>query len=100
MADIPWDLLALMEPVPFGTAWSRVYAASTTIHDNEAMQELNQSLCSQQLCRIECGTHSSTESERLFSKAGQIITERRALKAKHVDMLLFLHHNSWILAED
>ncbi|KRG03880.1 uncharacterized protein Dmoj_GI25621 [Drosophila mojavensis] len=47
------------------------------------------------------------KSAALFGKfslvlvAGQIITERRAaLKAKHVEMLVFLNHNSWILAEE
>ena len=37
---------------------------------------------------------SSVPSERLFSKAGQLVSERRnRLKAENIDMILFLNHN-------
>ncbi|XP_043862629.1 E3 SUMO-protein ligase ZBED1-like [Drosophila santomea] len=41
-----------------------------------------------------CIPATSTESERTFSKAGQIISDRRSsLKPKYLDMLLFLNKN-------
>lgn len=44
-----------------------------------------------------CIPATSTESERMFSKAGLIISDRRScLKAKTVDMLLFINKNYWI----
>ncbi|XP_068146076.1 zinc finger BED domain-containing protein 4-like [Drosophila tropicalis] len=40
---------------------------------------------------------SSVESERIFSKAGAIITDRRAaMKEKYVNQLIFLQKNQWI----
>jgi hypothetical protein len=37
---------------------------------------------------------TSAESERLFSTAGQIVTNlRKNLKVENVEKLLFLHHN-------
>ncbi|XP_075166897.1 E3 SUMO-protein ligase ZBED1-like [Haematobia irritans] len=44
--------------------------------------------------RYLCIPATSTESERMFSKAGQIISDRRSrLKPKNVDMLLFINKN-------
>nr|XP_043069901.1 zinc finger BED domain-containing protein 4-like [Drosophila bipectinata] len=44
-----------------------------------------------------CVPATSTESERMFSKAGQIISERRSsLKPNIVDQLLFINKNWWI----
>ncbi|XP_052855779.1 LOW QUALITY PROTEIN: E3 SUMO-protein ligase ZBED1-like [Drosophila gunungcola] len=44
-----------------------------------------------------CVPATSTDSERMFSKAGLIISEKRSsLKAKNVNMLLFLNKNDWI----
>ena len=41
-----------------------------------------------------CIPGSSVPSERLFSAAGQLVSERRnRLKPKNIDTLLFLHHN-------
>ena len=41
-----------------------------------------------------CIPGSSVPSERLFSAAGQLVSERRnRLKPKNIDILLFLHHN-------
>ena len=41
-----------------------------------------------------CVPGSSVPSERLFSKAGQLVSERRSgLKSKNIDMMLFLNHN-------
>ena len=41
-----------------------------------------------------CIPGSSVPSERLFSKAGQLVSERRSrLKPKHIDMMLFLNQN-------
>ncbi|XP_023036761.1 zinc finger BED domain-containing protein 4-like [Drosophila willistoni] len=40
---------------------------------------------------------SSVESERIFSKAGAIITDRQSsLKAKHVNQIIFLNKNQWL----
>ncbi|XP_075165097.1 E3 SUMO-protein ligase ZBED1-like [Haematobia irritans] len=52
-----------------------------------------------QTCAVKylCIPATSTESERMFSKAGSIISERRTnLKSKNADMLLFLNKNYWI----
>ncbi|XP_073835857.1 E3 SUMO-protein ligase ZBED1-like [Musca autumnalis] len=47
--------------------------------------------------RYLCIPATSTESERMFSKAGSIISDRRTcLKSKNVDMLLFLNKNYWV----
>lgn len=47
--------------------------------------------------RYLCIPATSTESERMFSKAGSIISDRRTcLKSKNVDTLLFLNKNYWI----
>jgi len=44
-----------------------------------------------------CLPATSTESERMSSKAGEIISKRRtALKSKVVDQLLFINKNWWI----
>ena len=41
-----------------------------------------------------CVPGSSAPSERVFSKAGQLLNKRRAaLKSKSVDMLVFLNKN-------
>ena len=43
---------------------------------------------------ILCVPGSSVPSERVFSKAGELLNKRRSsLKNKHVDMLLFLNKN-------
>ncbi|XP_041451349.1 zinc finger BED domain-containing protein 4-like [Drosophila obscura] len=43
---------------------------------------------------------TSTESERAFSKAGEIVNEKRAaLKPKAVNILLFLSKNQWLSDE-
>ncbi|XP_017858348.1 PREDICTED: uncharacterized protein LOC108610649 [Drosophila arizonae] len=40
---------------------------------------------------------SSTETERIFSKAGEITAHKlSSLKPKAVDMLIFLKHNNWL----
>lgn len=45
-----------------------------------------------------CTVATSVPSERVFSKAGQIITERRnRLKSKHVNKLIFLNCNQFLL---
>lgn len=45
-----------------------------------------------------CVPGSSTPAERLFSKAGQIVTERRnRLSSEHINELLFINHNNKIL---
>ncbi|XP_070132602.1 E3 SUMO-protein ligase ZBED1-like [Drosophila bipectinata] len=47
-----------------------------------------------------CIPACSTESERTFSRAGCIVTDRRAsLKAKNVDKLVFTSKNQWVLTE-
>nr|XP_043068905.1 zinc finger BED domain-containing protein 6-like [Drosophila bipectinata] len=44
-----------------------------------------------------CVPACSTESERTFSRAGCIVTDRRAaLKAKNVDKLVFTSKNQWL----
>ncbi|XP_053968277.1 E3 SUMO-protein ligase ZBED1-like [Anastrepha ludens] len=44
-----------------------------------------------------CVPATSTESERIFSKAGIVVSEKRSsLQFKHVDMLLFINRNKWI----
>ncbi|XP_036320313.1 zinc finger BED domain-containing protein 1-like [Rhagoletis pomonella] len=46
-----------------------------------------------------CTPATSVDSERIFSKAGLITTDRRSrLKPKHVDMIIFLNKNDWLLA--
>ena len=38
------------------------------------------------------------ESEKMFSKSGSLISDRRtALKAKNVSELIFLNKNKWII---
>ncbi|XP_058983790.1 E3 SUMO-protein ligase ZBED1-like [Musca domestica] len=47
-----------------------------------------------------CVPATSTEAERMFSKTGAIISERRSsLKPKNVDMLLFVNKNCWVSKE-
>ena len=42
-----------------------------------------------------CIMATSVPSERLFSKAGKLVSHKRScLKPKNVDMLLFLNHNT------
>nr|XP_036669721.1 zinc finger BED domain-containing protein 4-like isoform X1 [Drosophila suzukii] len=46
-----------------------------------------------------CIPATSTDSERTFSKAGQIADEKRSrLKPKTLNMLLFLQKNQWIIS--
>lgn len=48
-----------------------------------------------------CIVATSVPSERVFSKAGQIITERRnRLKSKHVKKLIFLNYNQFLLHDN
>ncbi|XP_023036741.1 zinc finger BED domain-containing protein 4-like [Drosophila willistoni] len=48
--------------------------------------------------KILCIPGSSVESERVFSKAGEIVSQKRSrLKPKAVNMLLALKQNQWIL---
>ncbi|XP_060665408.1 uncharacterized protein LOC132797673 [Drosophila nasuta] len=57
----------------------------------------NESNLKKLLPKFLCVPATSTESERMFSKAGLVINNRRAsLKANNVDILLFLQKNSWI----
>lgn len=45
-----------------------------------------------------CSTATSVPSERIFSKAGQLISDRRSrLKGKNVEKILFLHCNKELL---
>ncbi|XP_070138456.1 uncharacterized protein [Drosophila bipectinata] len=47
--------------------------------------------------RYLCIPASSTESERMFIRAGQIISDRRtSLKQKHLNTLLMLNRNQWL----
>lgn len=40
---------------------------------------------------------TSVPAERIFSKTGQLISERRSrIKAKNVDMLIFINQNNWL----
>ncbi|XP_002415615.3 E3 SUMO-protein ligase ZBED1-like [Ixodes scapularis] len=44
-----------------------------------------------------CVPATSVPAERVFSAAGQIVSDRRSrLKGKNVDMLVFLHQNCWL----
>ena len=44
-----------------------------------------------------CVPATSVESERVFSKAGQIVSDRRTrLKEGNVNVLLFFNQNFWI----
>ncbi|XP_064475601.1 E3 SUMO-protein ligase ZBED1-like [Ornithodoros turicata] len=44
-----------------------------------------------------CVPATSVPAERVFSTAGQIISDRRSsLKGKKVDMLIFIHQNYWL----
>ncbi|XP_039485139.1 uncharacterized protein LOC120447670 isoform X2 [Drosophila santomea] len=44
-----------------------------------------------------CVPATSTESEQMFSKAGLVIREKRSsIKAKNVNVILFLSKNDWI----
>ena len=62
-------------------AWWQIHEGKIPLMANVAKQIL-------------CVPASSTPSERAFSKAGQLITERRALLApSKVDMVLFLNQN-------
>lgn len=46
------------------------------------------------VCKYLCVPATSCESERAFSKAGQIISDRRTrLKADVVDKLMFINKN-------
>ncbi|XP_058985453.1 E3 SUMO-protein ligase ZBED1-like [Musca domestica] len=50
--------------------------------------------------RYLCVPATSTEAERMFSKTGAIISERRSsLKPKNIDMLLFVNKNCWVSKE-
>uniref|UniRef100_A0A6P7FJL1 Zinc finger BED domain-containing protein 1-like n=1 Tax=Diabrotica virgifera virgifera TaxID=50390 RepID=A0A6P7FJL1_DIAVI len=45
-----------------------------------------------------CIPASSVESERTFSTAGQIVSDRRSrIKPKNVDMLVFINKNQWLI---
>ncbi|XP_037731445.1 uncharacterized protein LOC119562353 [Drosophila subpulchrella] len=45
-----------------------------------------------------CVPATSTESERMFSKAGLVVSEKKSsLKPKNVNMILFLKKNGWII---
>ncbi|XP_017476853.1 PREDICTED: zinc finger BED domain-containing protein 1-like [Rhagoletis zephyria] len=49
--------------------------------------------------RYLCIPATSSESERMFSKAGAVISDRRTrLKEKNVNMLLFINKNSWMIS--
>ncbi|XP_046868451.1 zinc finger BED domain-containing protein 4-like [Drosophila willistoni] len=61
--------------------------------NKESFSELSQ-------CAVKhlCIPASSAESERTFSKAGAIVSDRRAcLKPKQVNTLVFLNKNQWLL---
>lgn len=46
-----------------------------------------------------CIPATSVPSERLFSKAGNLLTVKRSkLKSKNVNMLLFINQNKWLLS--
>lgn len=47
-----------------------------------------------------CIPGSSVPSDRLFSKAGQLVSERRnRLKPENIDTILFLNHNMKLLSQ-
>ncbi|XP_017484756.1 PREDICTED: zinc finger BED domain-containing protein 1-like [Rhagoletis zephyria] len=49
--------------------------------------------------RYLCIPATSSESERMFSKAGAVISDRHTrLKEKNVSMLLFINKNSWMIS--
>nr|XP_017025172.1 E3 SUMO-protein ligase ZBED1-like [Drosophila kikkawai] len=57
----------------------------------------NDSNMKQLVRKFLCVPATSTESERMFSKAGLIMSKRRAsLEAKNLDALLFLQRNAWV----
>lgn len=57
----------------------------------------NMSMVKSCALRYLCIPATSTESERMFSKAGSIISDRRScLKPKTVDKLLFINKNDWL----
>lgn len=48
--------------------------------------------------KILCAPATSVPSERIFSKAGIVVSDRRSrLKAKNVNMLIFINQNDWLL---
>lgn len=47
--------------------------------------------------KILCTPATSVPSERIFSKAGIVVSDRRSrIKPKNVDMLIFLNQNNWL----
>jgi len=50
--------------------------------------------------RYFCVPATSVPSERIFSKAGQIVSARRSsLKPSTVNSLIFLNQNAWLIEE-
>lgn len=50
--------------------------------------------------KILCIPATSVPSERIFSKTGQVISERRSnLKPKYVNILIFVGQNKWMQNE-
>ncbi|XP_060855262.1 E3 SUMO-protein ligase ZBED1-like [Metopolophium dirhodum] len=48
--------------------------------------------------KILCVPATSVPSERIFSKAGIVVSDRRSrLKAKNLNMLIFINQNDWLL---
>lgn len=75
-----------------------VYDSFSTVIFKFFIQHNSNSMPVMKSCALRylCIPATSTESERMFSKAGSIVSERRAcLKPKNVDMLLFINKNYW-----